>query len=49
MIQWALIADRVILYQFTEFAFEKKPFPGSEALLWVYVATMMVPPQVAGR
>ena len=28
------------------FAFEKKPFPGSEALFWVYVATMMVPPQV---
>ncbi len=28
------------------FAFAKKPFPGSEALFWVYVATMMVPGQV---
>lgn len=28
------------------FAFEKKPFPGSEALFWIYIATMMVPPQV---
>lgn len=28
------------------FAFAKKPFPGSEALFWVYVATMMVPAQV---
>lgn len=28
------------------FAFAKKPFPGSEALFWLYVATMMVPGQV---
>ena len=28
------------------FAFEKKRFPGSEALFWLYLATMMVPGQV---
>lgn len=28
------------------FAFEKRRFPGSEALFWVYIATMMVPGQV---
>lgn len=28
------------------FAFAKKPFPGSDKLFWVYVATMMVPSQV---
>ncbi|WP_420114737.1 carbohydrate ABC transporter permease [Pseudactinotalea sp.] len=28
------------------FAFAKKPFPGSEALFWIYIATMMVPVQV---
>ncbi|HIY22822.1 MAG TPA: carbohydrate ABC transporter permease [Candidatus Brachybacterium merdigallinarum] len=28
------------------FAFEKKKFPGSEALFWLYIATMMVPGQV---
>jgi len=28
------------------YAFAKKPFPGSEALFWLYVATMMVPAQV---
>lgn len=28
------------------YAFEKRRFPGSEALFWVYIATMMVPGQV---
>lgn len=28
------------------YAFAKRPFPGSEALFWLYVATMMVPVQV---
>jgi len=28
------------------YAFAKKPFPGSEGLFWIYVATMMVPAQV---
>ncbi|NDL59211.1 carbohydrate ABC transporter permease [Phytoactinopolyspora mesophila] len=28
------------------FAFAKKPFPGSETLFWIYIATMMVPVQV---
>lgn len=36
----------VVVCSLAAFAFEKKPFPGSEALFWVYVATMMVPVQV---
>ena len=28
------------------YAFAKKPFPGSDALFWLYIATMMVPSQV---
>ncbi len=39
-------ALNAVVCSLAAFAFEKKPFPGSEALFWVYVATMMVPPQV---
>lgn len=28
------------------YAFAKKPFPGSEVVFWIYIATMMVPGQV---
>lgn len=35
-----------IVCSLAAFAFAKKPFPGSEALFWLYVATMMVPGQV---
>jgi len=36
----------VVVSSLAAFAFAKKPFPGSEALFWIYVATMMVPVQV---
>ncbi|WP_430592208.1 carbohydrate ABC transporter permease [Humidisolicoccus flavus] len=36
----------LIVCSLAAFAFAKKPFPGSEPLFWVYVATMMVPGQV---
>ena len=39
-------ALNAVVCSLAAFAFEKKPFPGSEALFWVYVATMMIPPQV---
>lgn len=39
-------ALNAVVCSLAAFAFEKKPFPGSEALFWIYVATMMVPPQV---
>ena len=39
-------ALNAVVCSLAAFAFAKKPFPGSEALFWVYVATMMVPPQV---
>ena len=39
-------ALNAVVCSLAAFAFEKKPFPGSETLFWVYVATMMVPPQV---
>lgn len=39
-------ALNAVVCSMAAFAFEKKPFPGSEALFWIYVATMMVPPQV---
>lgn len=35
-----------IVCSLAAYAFAKKPFPGSEALFWVYIATMMVPGQV---
>ncbi|WP_243228660.1 carbohydrate ABC transporter permease [Microbacterium sp. CIAB417] len=35
-----------IVCSLAAYAFAKKPFPGSEALFWLYVATMMVPAQV---
>ncbi|MCA1306694.1 carbohydrate ABC transporter permease [Microbacterium esteraromaticum] len=35
-----------IVCSFAAYAFAKRPFPGSEALFWLYVATMMVPAQV---
>lgn len=35
-----------IVCSLAAYAFAKKPFPGSEALFWMYVATMMVPTQV---
>ena len=36
----------LIVSSLAAFAFAKKPFPGSEALFWIYIATMMVPVQV---
>jgi multiple sugar transport system permease protein len=36
----------VVACSLAAFAFAKKPFPGSEQLFWVYIATMMVPGQV---
>jgi multiple sugar transport system permease protein len=36
----------LVVSSLAAFAFAKKPFPGSEALFWVYIATMMVPVQV---
>lgn len=36
----------VVVCSLAAFAFAKKPFPGSGALFWVYLATMMVPSQV---
>lgn len=36
----------LVVSSMAAFAFAKKPFPGSEALFWVYIATMMVPVQV---
>lgn len=35
-----------IVCSMAAFAFAKKPFPGSDKLFWIYVATMMVPGQV---
>lgn len=35
-----------IVCSLAAYAFAKKPFPGSEGLFWLYVATMMVPAQV---
>lgn len=35
-----------IVCSLAAYAFAKRPFPGSEALFWLYVATMMVPGQV---
>jgi len=35
-----------IVCSLAAFAFAKKPFPGSEKLYWVYIATLMVPGQV---
>ncbi|WP_022890268.1 carbohydrate ABC transporter permease [Agromyces italicus] len=35
-----------IVCSLAAYAFAKKPFPGSEVLFWVYIATMMVPGQV---
>jgi len=39
-------AVNLVVSSMAAFAFAKKPFPGSEALFWVYIATMMVPVQV---
>ncbi|UFU06433.1 carbohydrate ABC transporter permease [Ruania halotolerans] len=36
----------LVVSSLAAYAFAKKPFPGSEALFWVYIATMMVPVQV---
>lgn len=36
----------VVVCSMAAFAFAKKPFPGSRALFWVYLATMMVPSQI---
>jgi multiple sugar transport system permease protein len=36
----------LVVSSLAAFAFAKKPFPGSETLFWIYVATMMVPVQV---
>lgn len=35
-----------IVCSLAAYAFAKRPFPGSEILFWLYVATMMVPGQV---
>lgn len=39
-------AMNLVVASMAAFAFEKKRFPGSEALFWLYIATMMVPGQV---
>ncbi|GAA4424460.1 carbohydrate ABC transporter permease [Georgenia halophila] len=36
----------LVVSSLAAFAFAKKRFPGSEALFWIYIATMMVPVQV---
>ena len=36
----------LVVCSLAAFAFAKKPFPGSETLFWIYIATMMVPVQV---
>ncbi|MGP5377666.1 carbohydrate ABC transporter permease [Brachybacterium alimentarium] len=36
----------IVVCSMAAFAFEKNPFPGSEAVFWIYIATMMVPGQV---
>jgi multiple sugar transport system permease protein len=36
----------LVVSSLAAFAFAKKPFPGSEVLFWLYLATMMVPVQV---
>lgn len=39
-------AVNITVCSLAAFAFAKKPFPGSEAIFWVFIATMMVPSQV---
>src|SRR5690625_650110 len=39
-------ALNIVVCSMAAFAFEKKTFPGSEVVFWIYVATMMVPGQV---
>lgn len=36
----------VVVCSLAAYAFAKKPFPGSKALFWVYLATMMMPGQI---
>lgn len=36
----------VVVCSFAAYAFEKKRFTGSEWVFWIYLATMMIPPQV---
>lgn len=36
----------LVVSSLAAFAFAKKPFPGSEVIFWIYIATMMVPVQV---
>lgn len=36
----------MVVCSLAAYAFAKKPFPGSKALFWVYLATMMMPGQI---
>jgi multiple sugar transport system permease protein len=39
-------AVNAVVCALAAFAFEKKPFPGSEVIFWIYIATMMIPSQM---